>query len=149
MPHSQIPGVKTWIPLEATIQPATPCVLYKEMRRCAPGCGLNLCDFCLGLIELAWMNGFVEDIVPESTSKPSSFIPGFEVKGSPSEVKMKGVQDIAVGLGMQRVCGRAGGRARGQKGEREMTDRISGCWEALSRPDPCLGNREFSLFSRL
>lgn len=95
------------------------------------------------------MNGFVEDSVSESTGKPSSFIPGFEVKGSLSEVEMKGIQEIAVGLGMQKMCGRAGGRAEGQKRERQMTDTISGCWEALSRPDPCLGNREFSLFSRL
>lgn len=71
------------------------------------------------------------------------------MKGSLSEVEMKGFQEIAMGLGMQRMCRRAGGRAEGQKGEREMTDRISGYWEAPSRPDPCLGNRECSLFSRL
>ena len=59
------------------------------------------------------MNGFVVDILSENTSKPSAFIPGFEMKGSLFEVEMKGVQEKAVGLGMQRRGWRAGGRGRG------------------------------------
>lgn len=59
-------------------------------------------------IELACMNGSGKDIVPESTSKPSAFIPGFEVQRRLLEVEMKGVQETAVGLGLQRVGWREG-----------------------------------------
>lgn len=65
-------------------------------------------------IEPAWMNGSMEDIVPESTSKPSAFIPGFEVKGSLFEEEMKGVQEIAVGSG----CRGWAGRLEGGPGDR-------------------------------
>lgn len=54
------------------------------------------------------MNGFVKDILSENTSKPSAFIPGFEMKGSLFEVEMKEVQEKALGLGMQRMSWREG-----------------------------------------
>lgn len=101
----------------------------------------------LSRIERAWMNGFVDDIIPESTSKPSSFIPGFEVKGSLFEVEIKEVQETAGCLVMQRMGRSTGGRAGRPK--RERSDRIGDCWKALSRPDLCLGNREISLLSWL
>lgn len=70
------------------------------------------------------MNGFVGDIVPESTSKPSSFIPGFEVKGSLFEAEIKEVQETAVRLVMQRMGRRAGGRAGRQKAARDLTESV-------------------------
>lgn len=85
------------------------------MRNTALGCGLNLCG--LSGIELACMNGSVEDIVPDGTSKPSAFIPGFEVQGRLFEVEIKGVQETAVVWGMQRVVGwREGWETEGRAG---------------------------------
>lgn len=49
------------------------------------------------------MNGFVENVLSESKSKPSAFIPGFEMKGSLFEVEMKEVREKAVGSGLQRM----------------------------------------------
>ena len=62
------------------------------------------------------MNGFVKDILSENMSKPSAFIPGFEMKGSLFEVEMKEVQEKALGVGMQRMGWREGVGNRMEKG---------------------------------
>lgn len=75
------------------------------------------------------MNDSLEDLLSENKSKPSAFIQGFEMKGSLFEVEMKGVQEKAVGLGMQRMSGRGGG----ENGEKNLTLRIDATAEK-----PCL-----------
>lgn len=62
---------------------------------------------------------------------------------------MKRVRETAVGLGMQRMGWGAAGRARGLRGEQDLTQGSSDCRKALSRPALCLGNGEIALLSGL
>lgn len=66
------------------------------------------------------MSGFVEHVLSESKSKPSVFIQGFEIKGSPFKVEMKGSRESC---GLEDAQDELGGcrQIGGQNGERDLT----------------------------
>lgn len=112
------------------------------MRAIDPGFSLNLCGFCLGLNWLGWMALWRTlhqrvQVNLHPLSRPwggGKSLRGRDERGSRDSCGFGDTKDGQEGWS----------RVGRQKGERDVTDRISDCWKAPSSPDPCLGNRETS-----